>query len=124
MSIKELLRGDVVVLTPGKSLIGDSETTMLRERSKGLISEGFLKVVLDLGNVTWVNSSGLGAMIAAFTSLNKSGGDLRLANITDKIESLFLITQLVKVFKTYESVDRAVASYKIDPIPGAAPSSE
>ncbi|HEY5616041.1 MAG TPA: hypothetical protein VIL52_08450 [Bacteroidota bacterium] len=46
------------------------------------------------------------------TSVKNKGGELKLANITDKVESLFMITQLIKVFKTYESTDRAVASYK------------
>ncbi len=118
MSLKELVQGDVVVLTLRGNMLGDSETETFRERIKALVAEGFLKVVLDLSSAAWVNSAGLGAMISALTTLNRMGGDLRIANITDKIQSLFLVTQLIKVFKTYESVERAVSSYQIDPISG------
>ena len=120
MSLKELIQGDVVVLTMKGNMLGDSDTAEFRERIKVLVAEGFLKVVLDLATVAWVNSAGLGAMISAMTTLNRGGGDLRIANITDKIQSLFLVTQLVKVFKTYESTDRAVSSFQIDPISGKA----
>jgi anti-sigma B factor antagonist len=118
MALKETVHSDVVVLTPTGSLLGDSETEQLRDRIKSLVEEGFLKIVLDVSALQWVNSAGLGAMISCLASLTNKGGDLRIANVTDKIKSLFLITQLVKVFKTYESVDRSVSSFLIDPIPG------
>ena len=118
MALKETLHGDVVVLTPTGNLLGDDETDDLRDKVKSLIGQNFIKVVLDVSGLQWVNSAGLGAMIACLASLTNKGGELRIANITDKIQSLFLITQLVKVFKTYESVDRAIASFLIDPVPG------
>jgi anti-sigma B factor antagonist len=118
MQLNEQVHGDVVVLTPSGVTIGDEEIDKLRDRIRGLIGEGFLKVVLDLEKTRWINSAGLGSMIASLTSLTNKGGDLRLAKISDRIQSLFLITQLVKVFKTFETVDRAVASYLIDPISG------
>jgi anti-sigma B factor antagonist len=62
--------------------------------------------------VRWISSTGLGTLIAVLTSIKNKGGDLRLANITEKVESIFVITQLVKVFKTYETTDRAIASFK------------
>jgi anti-sigma B factor antagonist len=118
MAIKESISGDVVVLTPAGSMLGDPDTEALRDSIKGLLSQGFLKIVIDLSRLEWVNSAGLGAMIAAMTSITKAGGDLRLARVTDRIQSLFLVTQLVKVFKTYESAERAVASFLVDPIKG------
>ncbi|MBL0175934.1 MAG: STAS domain-containing protein [Ignavibacteria bacterium] len=120
MSMKEMIYGDVVVLSVSGNMLGDSETVTLRERVKTLVAEGFLKIVLDLTHVAWVNSSGLGAMISSLATVSKKGGDVRIANITDKIQSLFLVTQLVKVFKTFESNERAVASYQIDPVSGIA----
>ena len=66
---------------------------------------------IDLSKVKWMNSSGLGALMASLTTLRNAGGDLKLANVTKKIESLLLITKLITVFETYESVDRAVASF-------------
>jgi anti-sigma B factor antagonist len=59
-----------------------------------------------------MNSSGLGALMAALTTLRNAGGDLKLANVTKKIESLLLITKLITVFETYETADRAVASFR------------
>lgn len=112
MTIKEKMQGDVAVLTFKGNLMGEPDTTEVREKIYGLLQEGFGKIVLDMGQVKWVNSSGLGTLIAAMTSVKNKGGEMRLARVTDKVESLFAITQLIKVFKTYETVDRAVASFK------------
>jgi anti-sigma B factor antagonist len=112
MTIKEKMFGDVAVLTLRGNLRGEPETLELREKVNSLIEEGFTKVVIDMKGVRWVSSTGLGTLIATLTTLRNNGGDLRLANITENVESLFVITQLTKVFKTYETVERAVASYK------------
>ena len=112
MNIKEKMHGDVAVVALKGNLMGEPDTTDVREKIYSLLQDDVKKVVLDLGKVKWINSSGLGALIAAMTSIKNKGGDLRLANVTEKVESVFMITQLIKVFKTYETVDRAVASFK------------
>ena len=112
MNIKEKMHGDVAVVALKGNLMGEPDTTDVREKIYSLLQDDVKKVVLDLGKVKWINSSGLGALIAAMTSVKNKGGDLRLANVTEKVESIFMITQLIKVFKTYETVDRAVASFK------------
>ena len=112
MTIKEKMYGDVAVISLKGNLMGEPDTTDVRDKIYNLLQDGVTKVVLDLGKVKWINSSGLGTLIAAMTSVKNKGGELKLANITDKVESLFMITQLIKVFKTYESTDRAVASFK------------
>ncbi|HEX9615052.1 MAG TPA: STAS domain-containing protein [Bacteroidota bacterium] len=112
MNIKEKMHGDVAVVALKGNLMGEPDTTDVREKIYSLLQDDVKKVVLDLGKVKWINSSGLGALIAAMTSVKNKGGDLRLANVTEKVESVFMITQLIKVFKTYETVDRAVASFK------------
>jgi len=112
MNIKEKMHGDVAVVALKGNLMGEPDTTDVREKIYGLLQDDVKKVVLDLGKVKWINSSGLGALIAAMTSVKNKGGDLRLANVTEKVESIFMITQLIKVFRTYETVDRAVASFK------------
>jgi len=112
MNIKEKMHGDVAVVALKGNLMGEPDTTEVREKIYGLLQDDVKKVVLDLGKVKWINSSGLGALIAAMTSVKNKGGELRLANVTEKVESIFMITQLIKVFKTYETVDRAVASFK------------
>ena len=112
MNIKEKMHGDVAVVALKGNLMGEPDSTEVREKIYSLLQDDVKKIVLDLGKVKWINSSGLGALIAAMTSVKNKNGELRLANITKKVESIFMITQLIKVFKTYETVDRAVASYK------------
>lgn len=112
MTIKEKMHGEVAVLTFKGNMMGDPDTKEIRDKIYSLLEEGFTKIVLDMGQVKWVNSAGLGALIAAMTSVKNKNGEMKLARVTDKVESLFAITQLIKVFKTYESVERAVASFK------------
>jgi anti-sigma B factor antagonist len=118
MQIKEQIEGDVVVLSLRGNLMGEPETSEFRDKVKNLVRDGFLKIVLDVSKIKWVNSSGLGALISALATVNNAGGDMRLANVTEKIKSLFMITQLIKVFKTFETSERAVASFLVDPISG------
>ncbi|RKY89416.1 anti-sigma factor antagonist [candidate division KSB1 bacterium] len=112
MAIKEKIEGDVAVLTLKGNLMGGPETQDLREHIYSLIGDGIKKVVIDLGKVKWMNSVGLGALMAALTSMRNKGGNLKLANVTKKVQSLLMITQLMNIFETFETVDRAVASYK------------
>ena len=112
MQIKEKIIGDVAVLRCKGSLMGEPYTTKLREKIHSLVNDEIRRVVIDMGGVKWINSAGLGSLIAGLTTLRNAGGDLRLAHVTDKVESLFMITQLIKVFKSYDSVDRAIASFK------------
>ncbi len=118
MNIKEEFHGDVVVLELKGNLMGDPETTNLREKVRSLVEDGFLKIVLDIAKLKWVNSSGLGSLISVLATINNGGGDLRIANVTEKINSLFMITQLIKVFKSFDSVERAIASFLVDPPSG------
>jgi len=67
-----------------------------------------------LFKVKFMNSSGLGMLIGGLTTMRKAGGDLRIANATDKIESLLVVTKLITVFKHFHSVDKAVESFKED----------
>ncbi len=118
MQIKEQIEGDVVVLSLRGNLMGEPETSEFRDKIKDLVRDGFLKIVLDVSKIKWLNSSGLGALISALATVNNGGGDMRLANVTEKIKSLFMITQLIKVFKTFDTTERAVASFLVDPISG------
>jgi anti-sigma B factor antagonist len=111
VTIKEKFHGKVAVLSLKGDLMGEPETASLRQKIKFLLETGTLNIVLDLGGVRYVSSTGLGTLIAALTSVKNKGGDLRLASVTEKVESLFVITQLVKVFKEYETVGRAVESF-------------
>lgn len=111
MSYKEEVHGDVYVLVIKGKLMGGSETTEIHDRVKELAAVGVKRVVLDLGQVKWMNSSGLGALMSSLTTMKNGGGDLRLSSVAEKVESLLMITQLMKIFKTFENIDKAVKSF-------------
>ena len=111
MKIKEKIEGDVAIITVTGNMMGGPETTALHDKMKSLIADGLKRVVVDLKGVKWMNSSGLGVLMACMTSLNNAGGNLKLASVTEKVKSLLMITQLMRIFDTYESADRAVASF-------------
>ncbi|MBN2365457.1 MAG: anti-sigma factor antagonist [Calditrichaeota bacterium] len=110
MKIKEDIKGNIAVLTISGNMMGGPETTELHDKVKSLMGDGIKKIVIDLAKVKWMNSSGLGVLMAVWGSLKKEGGNLKLANVSEKINSLFMITQLVQFFETFESVDRALAT--------------
>ena len=112
MQIKEKIENDIAILTFKGDLLGEPDTTQVREKIHSLVNDEVKHVVIDLGSVNYMNSSGIGTLIAALTTMRNGGGDLRLANVGGKVQNLFVITQLVKVFDTYETVDRALASYR------------
>jgi len=116
MEIQESTRGDVVVLTLTSETISGPEVSDFHDKVKGLIRDGFKKVVVDLGNVKWFGSAMLGVLVASLTTLRNAGGDLRLANVAKRVDSIFAVTQLASLFSTYESLDRAVSSYVVKPI--------
>lgn len=112
MQIKEKVESDVAVLTLKGDLLGEPDTTSIRDKIHSLVNDDMKNVVIDLGGVNYMNSSGLGSLISALTTMRNAGGDLRLARVGGKVQNLFVMTQLVKVFDTYETVDRALVSYR------------
>lgn len=102
-------RGEVHVLTPRKDLSGGEETRELEKAIQEIIAQGPPKIVVDLGRVSYVNSTGLGSLVAAHTSCRNRQGWMRLARIGKRINNLFLITRLAFVFETYDSVEDALA---------------
>lgn len=114
MRIKEKIKGDVAVLSLSGKMMGGPETAELQKHVKNLLADKIDKIVVDLAKVKWMNSSGLGALMGSLTSARNTNGDLRLANTTEKVQSLLMITQLMTIFQTFDSVDRAVASYLKD----------
>ncbi len=112
MAIKEQLHGNVAVLQVKGNLMGGPETVEVHDKVKELVGKGFNRVVLDLSKVKWVNSSGLGAMMGAMTTVRNAQGDLRLTGVTEKVQSLLMITKLVTIFETFPTVEEAVASFQ------------
>ena len=92
--------------------MGGSETMAVHERVKALSENKASKVVIDLSKVKWMNSSGLGILIGCMTTLKNAGGELKLAAVTEKVQSLFMITKLVTIFDTEDDVETAVRNFK------------
>jgi anti-sigma B factor antagonist len=111
MVLKESVINDVVVLELSGKIMGGPDATLLNEKLHALVDDGKTKIVADLAKVNWMNSSGLGILIGGLTTMRNNNGDLKLANVTDKIQSLLMITKLITVFETFKSVDEAVASF-------------
>ncbi|MDX1671763.1 MAG: STAS domain-containing protein [Balneolaceae bacterium] len=105
-------RYNCVVIEFKGNVMGGPDAVKLNETLHELIEEGKTNIVADLSKVKFMNSSGLGMLIGGLTTMRKAGGDLRIANATDKIESLLVVTKLITVFKHYKSTDEAIESYE------------
>ncbi len=112
MKMTEKMHGDVLVMSLTGNLIGEPESSELRNRIYGLLEKGTRKVVLDLADLKVINSMGLGVLVASLTSIRNRGGDLCLARLSDKVEGVLTLTQLIRVIKTYDSVERAVRGFR------------
>jgi anti-sigma B factor antagonist len=111
MSFKVSERYNCVVIEFKGNVMGGPDAVSLNEKLHELIEQDKTNIVVNLSKVGFMNSSGLGMLIGGLTTMRKAGGDLRIANATDKIESLLVITKLITVFKHYKSLDEAVASF-------------
>lgn len=112
MRIKEAIEGDIAILEMKGNLMGGDDQEVFRNKLQNLQGDGFSKVVLDLGGVSLISSAGVGMLIAGARMLREAGGDLRLANLTERVHNvLVVITQLGAIFKIFETTDRAVSSF-------------
>ena len=111
ITITERQAGDVTVLDlNGKVTIGEGSVA-LRTAIRRVLGEGKNKILLNLGGVGYIDSSGIGELVSSFTAVNKEGGTLKLLNLTQKIQDLLAITKLLTVFDVYEDEAAALASY-------------
>ncbi|MBI3651386.1 MAG: STAS domain-containing protein [Acidobacteria bacterium] len=104
--------GEVTILDlSGKVTIGEG-SVQLREAVRQLLDNGKKKILLNLGDVSYVDSSGIGELVSSYSTTNKNGGQLKLLNLTKKIQDLLAITKLLTVFEIHESEDAALTSFK------------
>jgi anti-sigma B factor antagonist len=111
MKIKTTEKYGAVVIELKGNVMGGDDTKEFNELLHKLVDEGKLNVVIDLSEVKFMNSSGLGMLIGGLTTMKKANGSLKLARVTEKIESLLIITKLITIFEFYETVDEAVDSF-------------
>lgn len=112
LTIKERTAGDITILDMnGKMTIGEGSVA-LRTAIRRLLEEGKKKILLNLGGVSYIDSSGIGELVSSFTAINKEQGQLKLLNLTDKLKDLLGITKLLTVFDVYTNESDALSSYK------------
>jgi len=111
MKIKTTEQYGAVVVELKGNIMGGPEATELSDLLHKLVEEKKLHVIIDLSEVKFMNSSGLGMLISGYTTMKNAGGNMVLANATEKIYSLLMITKLVTIFENFDSVEDAVKSY-------------
>jgi anti-sigma B factor antagonist len=102
--------GVAVVWLDGRVVLGE-ETGALRDKVKSLIAEGQKKLVLNMNNVTLIDSAGLGALVAAYSSTKSGGASLRLCHLGTKFNELLQLTRLITIFEVYNTQEEAIKSF-------------
>lgn len=105
------IRGITVVDVSGRITLGEG-SAMLREMVRDMTGKGQLKIVLNLGDVTYIDSSGIGELVSSFTTVKKHGGELKLLNLTKKVHDLLQITKLYTVFEVHNDESSALGSFQ------------
>lgn len=103
-------RGVTVLEPKGKITIGVGDVA-LREAVSEALEAGARNILVDLGGVSTIDSSGIGELVSAFTSVSNRGGKLKLVNLPPKVTDILQITQLITVFEVHDSLDEALASF-------------
>jgi anti-sigma B factor antagonist len=112
MKIDERAVGGVTILDlQGKMLIGEGDE-LLREKINQLVENGTEKILLNLAEVPYVDSAGLGEIVRCYTTVSRKNGKLKLLHLTKRIHDLLSITKLLTVFETYDTEEEAVKSFK------------
>jgi anti-sigma B factor antagonist len=101
---------DVIELS-GRVVLGE-ESNALRETVKSLLASGHKQIVLNMDNVTYIDSAGLGTLVASHHSARTQGASLKLSNLGSKFQEILQVTKLLTVFDTYDSEAAAVQSFK------------
>ncbi len=113
MSIKLNTRqvGDVTVLDLAGRITLDEGSSTLRDSLKELVTKGDKKILLNLGDVTYIDSSGIGELVSGFTTVTNSGGSLKLLGLNKRVKDLLQVTKLYTVFEAFEDEAEAVRSF-------------
>ena len=113
MSMKASTRqvdGVTIVDLSGRITLGEG-SVVLRDTIKDLLSKGQKKILLNLGDVSYIDSSGIGELVSAFTSVRNQGGELKLLHLTKKVHDLLQITKLYTVFDVKDDEAQAIAAF-------------
>ncbi|MBI3934325.1 MAG: STAS domain-containing protein [Acidobacteria bacterium] len=112
LNISERQMAGVTVLDLSGRLVLGEETSTFRDRLKTLISDGQKKILLNMASVTYLDSSGLGALVAGYTTVSAQQGQLKLVNLNNKVHDLLRMTKLLTVFETFDDERKAIGSFR------------
>jgi len=103
--------GITVVSMDGRIVLGE-ESNALRERVRGMLGAKKTKIILDMGNVTYIDSAGLGTLVATYHSARQQGATMKLVNLGQKFKEVLQVTKLLTVFEVHDTEAAAVSSFK------------
>jgi anti-sigma B factor antagonist len=113
MEIGQRIAGDVaVVKVTGDITLGTGGDVILKDTINSLLQQGHRKLLLDLGDVSYVDSAGLGQLVQVHATTTRQGGSLKLLNVTKRLRDLLVVTKLLVVFDAFDSEAEALASFK------------
>jgi anti-sigma B factor antagonist len=111
MQIDQRAVGDVMLLdVKGRITMGEGDE-LLKDKVNSLVNQGHKKIVLNLAEVPYIDSAGLGEIVRTYTTVSRQGGSLKLLSLTKRITDLLSITKLLTVFETFDSENEAVRSF-------------
>lgn len=111
MEIRERAVGDVVVLDISGRITAMDGSGVLKDKVNSLVFEGKRSILMNLGDVSYIDSSGLGELVAAHTSVARAGGQIKLVNLTRRVHDLLAITRLVTVFDSFDKEAEAINAF-------------
>ena len=111
MDIRERVVNGISVLDiSGKISLGEGDL-QIKDRIKDLLADGQRRILLNLADVSYIDSAGLGSLISSYATVKREGGNLKLVNLTKRVKDLLAITKLITVFDTFEDESSAVDSF-------------
>jgi anti-sigma B factor antagonist len=113
--INQRQHNDITILDLVGNVKMGEDIIRFRKTVRILIEEGKKKILLNLAEITFIDSSGLGEMVAGYISLQKSDGELKLLNLTKRVSELMMITKLLTVFDSFENEEAAISSFQTAP---------
>jgi anti-sigma B factor antagonist len=111
VKIKKRQEGEVMILDLSGKIMGGDDFDLFNNTIKDLVGDGFVDIVLNMKGVKWINSTGLGLMVSAYTSLVKQGGRMKVCEVSDRIDNILHVTQLELIFETFEKEADAMGSF-------------
>lgn len=112
MRIEQRVVGEVAIIQVlGDITLGKGGDVILKDKIQSLLQQGYRKLLLDMGGVSYVDSAGLGQLVQVYATTSHLGGSLKLLNLTKRLKELLVLTKLLTVFDTYDSEEAAMASF-------------